>query len=36
MIGQVQYNSDRYHASTVRDLLSWFLQVIKESLSITD
>ena len=36
MIGQVQYNSDRYHSSTIRDLLARFLQVIKESLSITD
>lgn len=36
MIGQVQYNSDRYHASTIRDLLAQFLQVIKDSLSITD
>jgi condensation enzyme len=36
MIGQVQYNSDRYHASTIRDLLAQFLQVIKDSLSTTD
>ncbi len=36
MIGQVQYNSDRYHASTIRDLLARFLQVIKQSLSTTD
>lgn len=36
MIGQVQFNSDRYHPSTVRDLLAQFLQVIKESLSVTD
>lgn len=36
MIGQVQYNSDRYHAATIRDLLARFLQVIKQSMSITD
>jgi condensation enzyme len=36
MFGQVQFNSNQFHVSTVRDLISQFQQVIKQSMSKPD
>jgi hypothetical protein len=36
MIGQLQFNSNRFHVSTIRDMISRFLQVLKESVLAPD
>lgn len=36
MFGQVQFNSNQFHTSTIRDLMSQFQQVIKQSMSKPD